>query len=109
MPKSLKRKAESLLQYIDKEVNWKENGEVVHKDKTLPGSHITDLVCYTLQEYGESPPPQCSALLDILWEANIPKSIVTQRKNPLLMRERSGVLGKSYKSRTMDTPQSKCG
>ena len=88
MPKSLKRKADSLLQYIDSEVSWKENEEVVHKDKTLPGSHITDLVRYTLQEYGESPPPQYNAFLDILREANVPKSVVTQRKNPLPMREK---------------------
>ena len=43
MPKSLKRKADSLLSYIQGSIEWKNNGEVVYNDKCLEGSHITDL------------------------------------------------------------------
>ena len=43
MPKSLKRKADSLLSYIQGSIEWKNNGEVVYNNKCLEGSHITDL------------------------------------------------------------------
>ena len=89
MPKSLKRKADALLSYIAGRVDWKENGEVFYGDKRLDGSHITDLVRYSLQEYGESPPPQYGAFLEILSELNVPKSVVTQRKNTLPRREKN--------------------
>ena len=81
MPKSLKRKAEALLRYIEKEVSWKDNGEVVYRGETLPGSHITDLIRYTLQEYGEALSPQCKAFLEILKRGNVPKSVAIQRLN----------------------------
>ena len=35
MPKSLKRKADSLLSYIQGSIEWKNNGEVVYNDKCL--------------------------------------------------------------------------
>ena len=89
MPKSLKRKAESLLRYIENEVQWKSNGEVVYKGETLSGSHIADLVRYTLQEYGESPPSHYQRFLAILRDANIPKSVTQQRKNTFQKRPSS--------------------
>ena len=80
MPKSLKRKADSLLSYIQGSIEWKNNGEVVYNDKCLEGSHNTDLVRYSLQEYSESPPPHYGTFLEILSEVNVPKSVVTHRK-----------------------------
>ena len=88
MPKSLKRKADSLLSYIQGSIEWKNNGEVVYNDKCLEGSHITDLVRYSLQEYGESPPPHYGTFLEILSEVNVPKSVVTRRKNPFPRRDK---------------------
>ena len=88
MPKSLQRKADSLLSYIQGSIEWKNNGEVVYNDKCLEGSHITDLVRYSLQEYGESPPPHYGTFLEILGEVNVPKSVVTCRKNPFPRRDK---------------------
>ena len=82
MPKSLKGKTDSLLSYIEGNIEWENNGEVVYNDKCLEGSHITDLVCYSLQEYGESPPPHYRAFLEILSEVNVSKSVVSRRRNP---------------------------
>ena len=87
MPKSLKRKAESLLRYIENQVDWKSNGEVVYRGETLSGSHIADLLRYTLQEYGDSPPPHYQTFLTILKEANVPKSVSQQRKNSFQKRD----------------------
>lgn len=87
MPKSLKRKAEALLRYIEKEVSWNDKGELVYRGETLSGSHITDLIRYTLQEYGEAPPPHYEAFLEILKRANVPKSVAIQRKNAFRKRE----------------------
>ena len=89
MPKSLKRKAESLLRYIENQLDWKTNGEVVYKGETLSGSHIADLVRYTLQEYGDSAPLHYNTFLAILKEANVPKSVAQQRKNNFQKREPS--------------------
>ena len=91
MPKSLKRKADSLLSYIQGSIEWKNNGEVVYNDKCLEGSHITDLVRYSLQEYGELPPPHYGTFLEILSEVNVPKGIVTHRKNPFPRQEKKTV------------------
>ena len=91
MPKSLKRKADSLLSYIQGIIEWKNNAEVVYNDECLEGSHITDLVHYSLQEYGESPPPHYGAFLEILSEVNVPKSVLTCRKNPFPRREKKTV------------------
>ena len=88
MPKSLKRKVDSLLSYIQGSIEWKNNGEVVYNDKCLEGSHITDLLRYSLQEYGKSPPPHHGTFLEILSEVNVPKSVVTRRKNPFPRRDK---------------------
>ena len=87
MPKSLKRKAEALLRYIEKEVSWNDKGELVYRGETLSGSHFTDLIRYTLQEYGEAPPPHYEAFVEILQRANVPKSVAIQRKNAFRKRE----------------------
>ena len=87
MPKSLKRKAEALLRYIEKEVSWNDKGELVYRGETLSGSHITNLLRYTLQEYSEASPPHYEAFLEILKRANVPKSVAIQRKNAFRKRE----------------------
>ena len=87
MPKTLKKKAEALLRYLENEVSWKDNGEVVYKGNILPGSHITDLVRYSLQEYGDREPLQYQTFLEILKEINVPKCVVTQRKNAFKKKE----------------------
>ena len=88
IPKSLKRKAEALMRYIERLVCWKDNGEIVYNGKNLPGSHIADLLRYSLQEYGDSPPPQYDAFLEILGELNVPKSVISQRKNPFTKQQK---------------------
>ena len=39
-----RRKAESLLRYIEQNMNWNEKGELITDDITHTGSHLTDLL-----------------------------------------------------------------
>ena len=39
-----KRKAEALLKYIDKNMDWNEKGEVIIEGEVQTGSHLTDLL-----------------------------------------------------------------
>ena len=47
---------------------------------TYPGAHIADLVCYSIREYGKSPPNDYQEIQRILQELNIPKGLIEQQR-----------------------------
>ena len=86
MPKTLKKKAEALLRYIRREVRWNRHGELEVNGEAIVGSHIADLIRYSLREYGDAAPKGYAQFLEILQRLNVPKSVVTQQKSYLPKR-----------------------
>ena len=83
IPKTVKKKAEALLGYIRREVEWNKYGELKVNGEALPGSHIADLIRYSLREYGASAPKGYTQFQEILSKLNVPKSVATQQKSHL--------------------------
>ena len=99
MPKSLKKKSESLLNYIEKDISWKDNGELMYRNQVLEGSHITDLIRYALQEYGRSPPIGFNHFIGILSDINVPKKYHYPKKKSFAKCKSKTLLANIKKSK----------
>ena len=87
IPKSFQNKARAILDYIKGAVSWNEKGEVMFNGHTYPGTHIADLVRYSIREYGKSPPKDYQEFQRILQELNIPKGLIQHQRTFLPQRK----------------------
>ena len=56
-----KRKAESLLKYVEKNMDWNEVGEIITEGGVHTGSHISDLLKHAVTPYKNFNPIGCTA------------------------------------------------
>ena len=54
---------------------------MAYEGTVYPETHIADLLCYSLREYGKSPPKGYSDFQNILKRLNIPQGLVQQQKS----------------------------
>ena len=80
IPKSFQNKARTILEYIKGPVTWNDKGEVSFEGQNYPGTHIADLIRYSIREYGKSPPNGYQEFQTILERVNIPKGLIQQQK-----------------------------
>ena len=85
VPKSLRKNAERLVDFVkqspDLSINRK--GELKVKDGLIQGSHIEDLVANSVRKRLDSQSvPGLTEFHEVLWRANIPKTIVPQSVMP---------------------------
>ena len=81
IPKSYRGKAMAILQYIKGHISWDDKGETVFHGQNFPGTHIADLIRYSVREYGKAPPIGYEEFQEILSKLNIPKGLVQQVKS----------------------------
>ena len=85
VPKSLRKNAERLVDFVkqnpDLTINSK--GELKVKDILIQGSHIEDLITNSIRRRPNSQiVPGLTEFHEVLWRANIPKTIVPQSVMP---------------------------
>lgn len=78
IPKKFKTKALSLLRYLTPILKWNSRGEICTPNGFFTSSHIADLIRYSIQKYGKSPPTGYTEFMDIINTANIPKTLTPQ-------------------------------
>ena len=80
IPASYRNKARTLLDYIikSKQLTWNERGEIMLDQHTVHGSHIVDLLKYTLFPYKHFTPLGIDQFRSALQAINIPRSLTTQ-------------------------------
>jgi hypothetical protein len=90
IPKYNKRKAEAVLEYIDKapKLDWNADGELLLDSREIPGSHISDLLRDSCAEYKNFEPVGAEEFYNNL--GNIPLSLITNPKRRLLLQKRVG-------------------
>ena len=72
--KNQRRQAESLLSYVEKNISWNANGEIIINHKPVIGSHITDLLKDALFSYKNFEPCGMSEFYANL--KNIPSTLI---------------------------------
>ena len=72
-----RRNAETILSYIEKDLDWNENGELVVHGEVITGSHITDLIKDCMYNYKNFQPLGYDIFYDRL---NIPLSLIKNSK-----------------------------
>lgn len=82
IPKSMKRKAESLLERIKShpDTSWNERGEFLYRGRILPGSNVVDLVNDMLRQRKGFEPRGRFDFARALRETNIPQDLVGNRR-----------------------------
>ncbi len=77
-PKPLRNKAKVLLRYLDQNsnVSWTKNGELRYKGKTIPHTHMVDLVQDTLRKRKTHTPHGWEQFAYILKESHVPWDVV---------------------------------
>ena len=79
VPKKWQAQASRLLTHIknNPDVNWSEKGELVLKNKTIPKTHVVDLVNDLLRKRTSTPSPSgWMHLADALKDYNIPHELI---------------------------------
>lgn len=83
IPNSFTNKARALLQHIkrSKALQWNERGEITlpEQEQPLQGSHIVDLLKYSLIPYKNFTPLGHAAFYKALLVSNIPQSLIIQK------------------------------
>lgn len=82
MPKNIKNKASLLLNTINRSKNleWNSKGEIVIAgEEPIPGSHIIDLIKFTLFPYKHFIPIGLEQFQQSLQNINIPQSLLIQK------------------------------
>ena len=80
IPSSYRNKARTLLDYVIKnsQLSWNERGEIVLGDGTIQGSHIIDLLKYSLYPYKHFTPVGFDQFKSTLQAINTPRSLSRQ-------------------------------
>jgi hypothetical protein len=91
IPKCKKRKAETLLEYINKspKLDWNALGEMVIEKREIPGSHISDLLRDCFTEYKNFEPVGVQEFYTNI--GNIPLSLISNPKRRLTLQKGGGV------------------
>ncbi len=78
VPKTMKKKAELLLQRIktSPSIRWTEKGELIYKDQMIPNTNISDLVNDTLRKRKRFEPEGWQTFAQALKETNVPQDLV---------------------------------
>lgn len=87
MPKRLKNKAESLLQFLQHmpNITWNKDGAVTLNNKVIPSSNICDLIHDTVNNGFHTLSPEGSnEFIKMLLDSNIPLSILAKRHRTCL-------------------------
>lgn len=82
LPKSIKNKGKILLQCINRSnmIQWNAKGEIViSNQEPITGSHIVDLIKYTLFPYKHFIPVGYEQFHQVLRDINIPQSLMIQK------------------------------
>ena len=81
IPVTYRNKARTLLDCITRssQLTWNERGEITLGGHTIQGSHIIDLLKYTLYPYKHFTPVGFDQFQSTLAEINIPRSLITQQ------------------------------
>ena len=81
VPKTMRRKAESILERINRNPNmgWNERGEFVFNDKVVRGSNIVDLVNDLIRHRKSFQPHGWEEFARALRQSNIPQDLVGNR------------------------------
>ena len=81
-------KGSLLLHYLENSENiqWKENGEVVYKQKVIPNSNIITLITHAIQN-NKSKPVGMKSFYKILAKANIPSKLILNRDGRHIMKK----------------------
>ena len=86
LPKSIKNKGNILLQSIirSRMMQWNEKGEIIlSNQEPILGSHIIDLIKYTLFPYKHFIPVGYNQFHQVLRDINIPQSLMIQKGSGL--------------------------
>jgi hypothetical protein len=103
IPKCNKRKAITLLEYINKspKLDWNSEGEITIDKKNISGTHITDLLRDCFTEHQKFEPEGVNEFYNHI--GNIPLSLITNPKRRILIQKG----GKSNKHKSTHSPSSK--
>ena len=96
--------AEIILTYIDKNLDWNENGELVVDTEVITGSHITDLIKDCMYNYKNFQPLGYEIFYDRL---NIPLSLIKNNKRHHLIgkgSQKNVITQKNPSSRSRPPP-----
>ena len=80
IPVSYRNKARTLLNCIinSSQLTWNKRGEIMQGEQTVHGSHIIDLLKYTLYPYKHFMPVGFDQFNSTLQAINIPRSLIQQ-------------------------------
>ena len=81
VPKSLRKNAERLVDFVKQnpDLSINSNGELKLKGGLIRGSHIEDLITNSIRRRPDSQGvPGLTEFHEVLWRANVPKTIVPQ-------------------------------
>ena len=77
IPKCARTKARALLCILQDHLEWCATGEIVSNGITIQGSHIADLVKFTVvKHFKRKPPIGSDTYFTLLSNINVPKSLV---------------------------------
>ena len=81
-------KGSLLLHYLENSENiqWKNNGEVVYKQKVIPNSNIITLITHAIQN-NKSKPVGMKSFYKILAKAYIPCKLISNRDSQHIMKK----------------------
>ncbi len=91
LPKTLQKKGEILLRYIEDvpDLNWNDKGELIIKDQVVNGSHVSDLVHEILRSRKLGVEPKgWSEFSDALKKSNIPRDLIGNKERWGLQQEK---------------------
>lgn len=89
------KQASSLLSYVERNMSWNENGEIIIQNEIVPGSHITDLLKDALYMYKDFNPVGYVLFYQNL--SSIPISLVRNRT-------RKHLVGRGSQARDIPPP-----
>ncbi len=77
-PKPYRNKARVFLNYLErnKNVSWSKNGELVYKGRTVPHTHVVDLIQDSLRKRKTHVPHGWQQFAYILKESNVPRDLI---------------------------------
>lgn len=95
--------ASTLLSYVERNMNWNQNGEIIIDQKVIPGSHITDLLKDAMYPYKNFSPLGYDLFYQNL--SSVPLSLI---RNPirktLVGRPTQYLMGRGSENQTIPPP-----
>ena len=83
IPKNMKTRAQALLARLKERedaITWDDRGQVILKGDLIPKSNISDLISDAMRSRKHFNPVGVREFYDILYEINIPKDLVNEKR-----------------------------